>query len=71
VTDFAGSIKWIGATFDHHDLLSLRRSANHIPGYETDRSGLAVVALAGADIGGDEVDLVWGPDEVLGCWKVD
>jgi AAA+ ATPase superfamily predicted ATPase len=69
--DFAGSIKWIGAAFDHHDLLSLRRSANHIPGYETDRSGLAVVALAGADIGADEVDLMWGPDEVLGCWKVD
>lgn len=69
--DFAGSIKWIGSAFDRHDLESLRHSANHVPGYETGRSGLAVVSLSGADIGTDEVDLVWGPDEITDCWKID
>jgi hypothetical protein len=69
--DFAGSIKWISTTFDRHDLESLRHSVNHIPGYDHERSGLAVVSLSGTDIGTEEVDLMWGPDDVVRCWTAD
>ncbi|MFC5058668.1 ATP-binding protein [Saccharothrix xinjiangensis] len=67
--DFAGSIKWIGSTFDRHDLETLRHSANHIPGYEPARSGLAVVSLSGTDIDTDDANLIWGPQEIMDCWK--
>ncbi|ROP37227.1 hypothetical protein EDD40_2527 [Saccharothrix texasensis] len=67
--DFAGSIKWIGSTFNRHDLETLRHSANHVLGYEAGRSGLVVVALSGADIDTDDVDLVWGPEEIMDCWR--
>lgn len=69
--DFAGSIKWIGSTFDRHDLESLRHSVDHIPGYDHERFGLAVVSLSGTDIGTGEVDLVWGPDDAIRCWTAD
>ncbi|MET1075372.1 MAG: ATP-binding protein [Umezawaea sp.] len=69
--DFAGSIKWITGSFDRHDLHSLRHSAGHIPGYDHGRSGLVVVSLSGADLDTDEVDLLWGPDEVMGCWTAE
>ncbi|MEV8441868.1 hypothetical protein AB0425_31180 [Actinosynnema sp. NPDC051121] len=67
--DFAGSIKWIGSTFDRHDLATLRHSANHIPGYDPARSGLAVVSLSGTDIDTHDVDLAWGPEEIMDCWE--
>ncbi|PRY41409.1 hypothetical protein CLV43_105167 [Umezawaea tangerina] len=66
--DFAGSIKWITSRFDRHDLEALRHAAGHVPGYDDRRSGLVVVSLSGADISVDDVDLVWGPDDIMGCW---
>jgi uncharacterized protein len=40
-----------------------------VPGYSPNRSGLAVLSRSGADVDADDVDLNWGPDEVLACWK--
>ncbi|MFF5099619.1 MULTISPECIES: ATP-binding protein [Actinosynnema] len=67
--DFAGSVKWIGTPFDRHDLTALRRGALEIPGYEAGRCGLAVVSLSGEDLGGEEVDLLWGAGDVMNCWN--
>jgi AAA+ ATPase superfamily predicted ATPase len=68
---FAGSIKWLASAFDRHDLNSLARGAVEVPGYEPDRTGLAVVSLSGIapSLGTDEIDLAWGPDNVVAAWQ--
>jgi hypothetical protein len=65
---FAGSVKWVNQAFDGRDLDTLRRSAEHIPGFERERCGLVVVSQSGVTFDPDEVDLVWGPDQVLRAW---
>jgi len=68
---FAGSIKWLATPFDAHDLAHLARGAAQVPGYATERTGLAVVSLSGATPGLDPelVNLVWGPDDVVSAWE--
>ncbi len=63
---FAGSIKWLGTAFDDHDLAKLRDTAVQVPGF--DSGGLVVVSLSGVTPGLD-VDLVWGPDDVVAAWR--
>ncbi|MFB9726938.1 ATP-binding protein [Haloechinothrix salitolerans] len=67
---FAGSIKWLNSPFDRHDLKALLASVRHLPGFEPGESGLAIVSLsgAGADLDTADVDLIWGPAEVLSTW---
>jgi uncharacterized protein len=68
---FAGSVKWMAGPFDHHDLGDLAVSSTAVPGFVPGSSGLAVVSLSGTARGLDTraVDLVWGPDDVLGAWQ--
>jgi uncharacterized protein len=67
---FAGSIKWLDAPFDPHHLSDLRRGVVSIPGFRPGSSGLAIVTASGTtsrlDLHG--VDLVWGPDDIVGAW---
>ncbi|GLY06840.1 ATP-binding protein [Actinoplanes sp. NBRC 101535] len=65
---FAGSIKWQDGAFDRHHLAGLVRDAPLIPGFEPGVGGLVVVSRSGVDLPDDAVDLVWGPDDVLGAW---
>lgn len=68
--DFVGSVKWLNTAFDGHDLGALRRTATAVPGFDPGRSGLVVVSRDGlADLPSGSVDLVWGPDEVVGAWR--
>lgn len=68
---FAGSIKWLGTPFDAHDLDELRRGATQVPGFEPGKTGLVVVSRSGTAPGLDRagIDLVWGPEDVVGAWR--
>ncbi|MEU5307992.1 ATP-binding protein [Streptomyces sp. NPDC021562] len=68
---FAGSVKWLGTPFDHHDLSALVQGAAEIPGFLSSGAGLAVVSLSGttAAVAADRVGLVWGPAEVIAAWE--
>jgi uncharacterized protein len=68
---FAGSVKWLGTPFDGHDLAALRRGAADVPGFTDAGAGLAVVTLSGLGpgLGAQELDLVWGPDDVVAAWR--
>ncbi len=67
---FTGSVKWLGTPFDRHDLAELARGASAVPGFRPSETGLAAVSLSGmaADIEPGEVQLVWGPTDVVGAW---
>ncbi|CRK60286.1 hypothetical protein [Alloactinosynnema sp. L-07] len=68
---FAGSIKWLGTAFDHHDLAQLHRSAAQVPGFSPGEAGLVVASLSGVSDGlAESVDLVVGPEEILSAWPV-
>ncbi|MFI1464739.1 AAA family ATPase [Nocardia carnea] len=69
--EFVGSVKWLGTPFDRRDLVTLRKSAAEVPGYEPGESGLVVVSRSGiaADVRDAGADLIWGPDEVLSVWR--
>jgi uncharacterized protein len=68
---FVGSVKWLASPFDRHDLAGLTRGAPQVPGFGPDHTGLVVVSRSGttADVDAAEVDLVWGPAEVLSSWR--
>lgn len=66
---FAGSVKWVSAPFDRHNLAALRHAAEQIPGFEPGASGLVVVCRAGADLPQDSVDVQWGPADLLAAWQ--
>lgn len=67
---FTGSIKWLGTPFDRHDLAKLVAGSEHVPGADPTESGLVAVSLSGMDpqLGQENVDLVWGPDDLLAAW---
>ncbi|MFD5112164.1 hypothetical protein ACFWNG_07620 [Streptomyces sp. NPDC058391] len=67
---FAGSVKWLGRPFDHHDLAALEQGAAQMPGFAPDTGGLVVATLSGTTgiTGTDRVDLVWGPRDVVAAW---
>jgi len=69
---FAGSVKWLATPFDRHDLAALAAGAAGIPGYVPGETGLAFVSLSGrsSDVGVAEVDLDWGPADVVAAWEV-
>ncbi|WP_086821292.1 ATP-binding protein [Allokutzneria sp. NRRL B-24872] len=60
---FVGSIKWLAAAFDKHDLAALMKAAPQVPGYD---SGLVAVSLSGVDVAG--LDVVWGPEDIVNAW---
>ncbi|GAA1397085.1 ATP-binding protein [Catellatospora coxensis] len=68
---FAGSIKWLSGPFENRDLSALVTSAAQIPGFDPASAGLAVVSLSGLapDVERTRVQVVWGPNEVLGAWQ--
>jgi hypothetical protein len=65
---FAGSIKWLGTPFDHHDLAELTRAAGKVPGFAPGSSGLVVVSHAGFTAEPHRVDVVWGPADIVTAW---
>ncbi|MEV5711862.1 ATP-binding protein [Actinoallomurus sp. NPDC052274] len=67
---FAGSVKWLTSPFDGHDLAAVRRAVVQIPGYEPALTGLVVASLngLGEDVEERSVDLLWGPEDVIGAW---
>ncbi|MCO6006567.1 ATP-binding protein [Actinoallomurus purpureus] len=68
---FAGSIKWLASGFDGHDLVSVRRAVAQVPGYDPARTGLVVASLSGLgeDVDDRSIDLLWGPEDVVGSWR--
>ncbi|GAA2737396.1 ATP-binding protein [Actinocorallia aurantiaca] len=68
---FAGSVKWLAAPFDAHDLAALRRGVVQIPGYDPASTALAVSSLTGLspDIDPGDIGLLWGPEEMVGAWR--
>jgi hypothetical protein len=70
-TLFVGSIKWLSSAFDHHDLVELIRCARRVPGFAPGQTGLVVVSRSGLsdDYVRREVDVVWGPGDVVGAWR--
>lgn len=65
---FVGSIKWLERPFDRDHLIELPRGAAEIPGYTPGSTGLAAVTLSGVASGVDELDLVWGPGDIVSAW---
>ena len=61
-------IKWQDGPFDRRHLDDLQRHAPLIPGFEPGISGL-VVSRSGADLPVGEVDLIWGPDNIVQAWS--
>lgn len=66
---YCGSLKWLGAPFDRHDLHRLRDGARHVPGFDASSTGLLAVTRSGVDLPAEAVDLVWGPDDVVAAWQ--
>lgn len=67
---FAGSVKWLGTPFDRHDLAGLAAAAMAVPGFKPGEAGLVAVSLSGvaAGIQPGELQLTWGPDDVVAAW---
>jgi uncharacterized protein len=67
---YLGSVKWLGTPFDHHDLADLRRGAAEVPGFTAGLSGLVIVSLSGTggSVRTGQVDLKWGPGDVVAAW---
>ncbi|WP_117210729.1 ATP-binding protein [Allorhizocola rhizosphaerae] len=68
---FVGSIKWLGAAFDDHDLADLLTSGSKVPGYTPGRTGHVVVSLSGVNARVDtkQIGLVWRAEDVLSAWS--
>src|SRR6266536_659164 len=68
---FIGSVQWLASPFDRHDLADLARSAPQVPGFTLGQTGLVVASLSGIELDADTgaVDLVWGPDQLIGAWR--
>ncbi|MFC3573564.1 ATP-binding protein [Streptomyces yaanensis] len=66
---FAGSVKWLGTPFDRHDLAALAQGAAQVPGFNPGVAGLAVVSLSGTTLPEGQVELVWGPRDVVSAWR--
>ncbi|KPI13569.1 hypothetical protein OK006_11002 [Actinobacteria bacterium OK006] len=66
---FAGSVKWLGKPFDRHDLTALAQGAAKVPGFTPGTSGLAVVSLSATPLPEGEIELVWGPRDVVAAWR--
>jgi hypothetical protein len=68
---FVGSIKWLSSPFDRHDLANLARAAPQVPGFTLGETGLVVASMSGIELEADAgtVDLVWGPDQLIGAWR--
>jgi hypothetical protein len=68
---FVGSVKWLATPYDRHDLTALVRSATAVPGYVAGQTGLAFVSLSGrgAAVGREEIQLDWGPADVVASWQ--
>jgi uncharacterized protein len=64
---FIGSIKWLSTPFSGADLAELRAGANEVPGFRPGETGTVVVSLSGVESASD-IDLVWGPDDLLSAW---
>jgi hypothetical protein len=62
---FCGSLKWLGAPFDSHDLRKLQEGAGQVPGFDGSRTGLIAVTRSGANLPPDAVRVVWGPGDVV------
>ncbi|QSB16117.1 hypothetical protein JQS43_07380 [Natronosporangium hydrolyticum] len=58
-------MKWLRTAFDDHDLRRLRADAAQVPGFEPATGGLLVVSRAGCDLRRGQVDVVWGPADVV------
>jgi hypothetical protein len=67
---FVGSVKWLTAPFDRHDLADLTRSAPQVPGFTPGSTGLVIATLAGTapDVGTGAAHLVWGADHLVQAW---
>ncbi|WP_327094643.1 hypothetical protein OIE68_31715 [Nocardia vinacea] len=67
---FAGSIKWLGTPFDHHDLAELTRGVASVPGFVPHETALVAVSLADIEPTlADTIDLVWNAADVLSAWS--
>jgi uncharacterized protein len=68
---FAGSVKWLASPFDDHDLAQLNVTAPQVPGFVPGESGLVIVSRSAPapDLDLRRLDLVWGPDDVIGAWR--
>jgi hypothetical protein len=68
---FVGSTKWLGTPFDNHDQHELLMAAPQIPGFQLGKTGIVIATQSGiADsVDRSQVDLVWGPDEIIGAWE--
>ncbi|WP_433758017.1 ATP-binding protein [Nocardia sp. CA-135398] len=67
---FAGSIKWLGTPFDHHDLAELTRGAASVPGFVPHETALVAVSLADIERTlADTIDLAWNATDVLSAWS--
>ncbi|MCE0538150.1 DUF234 domain-containing protein [Kineosporia rhizophila] len=65
---FGGSLKWLNTPFETHDLRQLRRGLEQVPGFDPEHSGLVVVSRSGTQLT-EDVDLVWGPEDVVNAWR--
>nr|WP_207386232.1 DUF234 domain-containing protein [Protofrankia symbiont of Coriaria ruscifolia] len=68
---FVGSIKWLTAPFDDHDLAELMRNATAVPGFTHGGTGLIIVSRSGTSPRLDpaRVTLVQGPSALLSAWQ--
>jgi len=68
---FVGSIKWLESPYDRHDMAALVRGAALVPGFVPGSTGIVFVSLSGraAELNAREVQLDWGPDDVLTSWQ--
>lgn len=66
---FAGSVKWLAAPFDQRDFGALVGGAALVPGFAPGSTGLIAVSLGGFGPETDQLDLRWGPDDVVSAWQ--
>ncbi|MEU7002125.1 AAA family ATPase [Nonomuraea sp. NPDC046570] len=66
---FTGSVKWHDGPFDGHALRALFEAAVHVPGVIAGETGTVVVSRSGMVPGLAPVDVLWGPEDVVGAWR--
>jgi hypothetical protein len=67
---FVGSIKWVSSYFDYGDLAGLIYCARQVPGFTPGLTGLVIASRSGVtDDIRPEVDVAWGPGDVVGAWR--
>lgn len=67
---YAGSVKWLSRPFNDDDLADLRTGVMSLPGYDPRSTGLIAVSAGG--VGSEtarQLDLCWGPPEVIAAFK--